>query len=383
MSKSYMITNRQDVSGTSRSDTNPLPGGELWFYLSTAGANDTNAADYALTPDANGQASAAAPADFLADLQADLNATVSNNTAQLVIFIHGLANSFASAIVDTGTLGAGLARQGFGGLVIGFSWPSYALVDSVVDYGDIRQNINDSLASFTNLFGMVGALRAGLAGGVSLDVNVICHSEGNYMLMQGLNYLNGNRPSHWQNINNVIMLAADINDAALQVPGGQNVGTGAAISQLSGQVTIYYSVTDPELAISTVLYVEYHNPDYHERLGMVGPYSFDSGALEANTYGVDCNWVVNPANIAWLKWKEIIPWYVLEHSSYIYIPQILEDMTQTMDGTAPGSVTNRESLGAPDGQSYKMEVDDSSSADGQEQVRSKNATILPHPSNPC
>ena len=31
MSKSYMITNRQDVNGTSPSDTQPLPGGELFY----------------------------------------------------------------------------------------------------------------------------------------------------------------------------------------------------------------------------------------------------------------------------------------------------------------------------------------------------------------
>jgi hypothetical protein len=228
---------------------------------------------------------------------------------------------------------------------------------------------------------MVQALRAGLPGGVNLDVTLICHSEGNYMLMQGMSYLRDNPPSDWQNINNVLMLAADINDAALQVPDEQNenVGTGAAIAQLSDQVTIYYSITDPELALSTVTYIDYHNPDYPGRLGMEGPFSVEEGALEANTYGVDCNWVVNPANILWLKAEEIIPWYVLEHSSYIYIPQILADMTQTMDGTAPCDVANRESLDEPDGQSYEMEVDDDDSVEFQEAVRVKNATLLPLP----
>lgn len=379
MSNSYMITNRQDVNGTSPDDTQPLPGGELWFYLSTAGPHDTNAADYNLTPDAGGKASVSPPADFLAELQADLNATVANDTAQLVIFIHGLANSFASGIDDTGTLGAGLAQAGFGGLVIGFSWPSYGLFDSVVDYGGVRQNINGSLASFASLLETIQTLRAGLASGVSLNVSLICHSEGNYMLMQGMSYLCSNPLSGWQNISNVLMLAADINDAALQVPDGQYVGTGAAVSQLSDQVTIYYSNTDPELALSTVTYVMYHNPDYPGRLGLEGPYSFDEGALEANTYGVDCNWVVNPANILWLKMKELIPWYVLEHSSYIYIPQILTDMTQTMNGTAPGDVVNRESLDEPDGQSYVMDVDDSDSIEFQETVGDKNASLIPRP----
>ncbi|HEV7892643.1 MAG TPA: alpha/beta hydrolase [Pyrinomonadaceae bacterium] len=381
MSNSYMITNRQDVNGTSRDDTNPLTGGELWFYLSDAGPNDTNVADFSLTPDAEGQPSVSPPDDFLADLLADLNATVTNDTAQLVIFIHGLANSFASGVDDTGTIGAGLAQAGFGGLVIGFSWPSYGLFDSVVDYGDVRENIDGSLESFASLLEMVQTLRAGLDGGASLDLSVICHSEGNYMLMQGMSYLHDNPLSDWQNIDNVLMLAADINDAALQVPDEQdeNVGTGAAIAQLSDQVTIYYSITDPELALSFAIYAEYHNPDYPGRLGMEGPFSFEQGTLETNTYGVDCNWVVNPANIAWLKLKEIIPWYVLEHSSYIYIPQILADMTQTINGTAPCDVVNRESLDEPDGQSYEMEVDDDDSVEFQAAVRLKNATLLPLP----
>lgn len=379
MSKSYMITNRQDVNGTSSDNTSPLTGGELWFYLSDTGPNDTNASDYNLTNDANGKPSVSPPADFLADLLTDLNATVTDNTAQLVVFIHGLANSFASGVDDTGTIGAGLANAGFGGLVIGFSWPSYGLFDSVIDYAGVRSNINGSLESFASLFEMVQTLRAGLDGGANLDVSVICHSEGNYMLMQGMNYLYGNPPSSWTNVNNVLMLAADINDAALQLPDGQNVGTGWTIARLSNQVTVYYSITDPELALSTVIYVDYHNPDYPARLGMEGPYSFEQGALEINTYGVDCNWVVNPANIAWLKLKEIIPWYVLEHSSYIYIPQILTDMTQTINGTAPCDVVNRTSLGAPDGQSFEMEVDDASSVEAQAAVRAKNASLLPMP----
>src|SRR5207248_8936405 len=167
MSYSYMITNREDVNGTSPDDTQPLPGGELWFYFSNVGPNDTNAADYDLTPDADGEPSVSPPADFLADLQTDLDATVTNNTAQLAIFIHGLANSFASGINDTGTIGQGLAQAGYGGLVIGFSWPSYGLFDSVVDYSGVRQNIDGSLESFGNLLALVQTLRAGRAAGVS------------------------------------------------------------------------------------------------------------------------------------------------------------------------------------------------------------------------
>ncbi|HKS29431.1 MAG TPA: alpha/beta hydrolase [Pyrinomonadaceae bacterium] len=377
MSNSYMITNRKDVNGTSSSDTQPLPDGQLWFYLSTTGPNDTNAADYSLTKDAGGEPSVSPPADFLADLQADLNATVTNNTAQLVIFIHGLADSFAQGVYDTGTIGAGLAQAGSGALVIGFSWPSYGLFDSVLDYKGVRRNINNSLESFSSLLAMVQTLSAGLASGVSLNVGLICHSEGNYMLMQGMSYLSSNPLSPWQNINNVLMLAADINDAALQVPSGQYVGTGAAISQLSAQVTIYYSNSDPELAFSAVTYKAYHNPDYPGRLGMEGPDSFDEGALETNAYGVDCSRVVSPAHILWLKVKKIIPWNVLEHSSYLYIPQILADLTQTMNGTAPGDVVNRKSLDAPDGQSYEMEVDDTSSVEFQAEVRARNASLMP------
>jgi len=378
MSNSYMITNRQDVNGTQPDNTSPLLGGELWFYLSGT-PNDPTASDYRLTPEAGEKPSVSPPADFLTDLLGDLKATVTNNTAQLVIFIHGLANSFASAINDTGTIGTGLKDAGFGGLVIGFSWPSYGIFDSIIDYAGVRQNINGSLESFASLWEMVQTLRAGLDSGTNLNVSVICHSEGNYMLMQGMNYLDGNPPSNWTNISNVLSLAADINDAALQMPDGQYVGTGSAIARMSNQVTVYYSITDPELALSTVVYADYHNPDYLGRLGMEGPHSFEQGALETNVYGLDCNWVVNPANIAWLKLKGIIPWNVLEHSSYIYIPQILTDMTQTMNGTAPCDVVNRKSLGASDGQSFEMEVDDEASVEAQAAVMAKNASLLPMP----
>src|SRR5215467_7759265 len=74
--------------------------------------------------------------------------------------------------------------------------------------GTIRGNINGSVQAFGRILEMLDQLRLKLG----VAVNVICHSEGNYMMMLGMHA----QPVVQQAIlNQVLLVAADINNGAL------------------------------------------------------------------------------------------------------------------------------------------------------------------------
>jgi hypothetical protein len=136
----------------------------------------------------------------------------------------------------------------------------------------------------------------------------------------------------------VLLVAADINNGALLPTSNTppDTGQGEAIATLSQQVTVYYSPSDDVLPWSKDFLALYHNPSYRDRLGLDGPSSF--ATLLPRTYGVDCSAVINDAAIQVIPQ---VPPGTSAHSSYFYIPQVLQDWAQTLAGTAPSNVINR------------------------------------------
>jgi hypothetical protein len=140
------------------------------------------------------------------------------------------------------------------------------------------------------------------------------------------------------------LVAADINNGAL-LPSSNtpsDAGQGAAIATLSQQVTIYYSAGDDVLPWSKNFLTAYHVPSYGDRLGLDGPSSYAN--LLPRTCGVDCSAVINDAAI---QLAPQVPPGTSAHSSYFYIPQVLEDWAQTLAGTAPAAVRSPGGSPAP------------------------------------
>ena len=130
---------------------------------------------------------------FFPPLVNDLKLTVdSTGRANLVLYIHGLGNTYSDALTAAANLGTTLQAAGYGGLVMGFSWPSYSeLVAALTSYyattrppvatsGTIRDNINGSVGSF---LAMLAQLQAIKINNNPINISVITHSEGNFMLM--------------------------------------------------------------------------------------------------------------------------------------------------------------------------------------------------------
>lgn len=356
---SYIITARQQPNATARENIVPLGGGNLWFYWAP-GEYNAEAASY--TPAAT-TASTQPPASYQSRLIQDIQAA-----SQLTVIVHGLGNLFATSIMQMSVLGNGLQQfpqSAYDGLVISFDWPSYDLLDSSIYYasgnnfppeassGTVRDNINGTAAAFENFLAMLQTIQSKISG---LQVNFICHSEGNYMMMLGMYEQLQSKPAQTPFIDQVLLVAADINNGALQSSGPASyTGQGMAISKVSNGVTIYYSSGDDVLPHSQDLKRKDHNPSYPDRLGLEGPDSYSTTAtpLAANAYGVDCSAVINQASIEQIPQ---VPPGTSTHSAYFYIPQVLGDWAAVLTGTAPGDVPNRTANpNAQDGQGFIMQ----------------------------
>jgi esterase/lipase superfamily enzyme len=340
---SYILTTRSRPAATTKSQIFPLPNGALWWYTAP---QQYDAEVMAYTP-VGLQPSVSPPPAFLAMLESDLQIAITNGFPQLTLVIHGLANLFGDSIAELAALGGGLQRYAqYYGLVISFDWPSYDEIESFLpsNYaplpyrfppsttsGTIRGNINGSVRAFGTLIAMLRSLQQTLG----VAINIICHSEGNYMMMLGMHAQpNAQLPI----LNQVLLAAADINNGALLPPSSSPpyTGQGAPIAALSNQGTVYYSSHDDVLPWSKDFLKIFHNPSYHDRLGLEGPSSYAN--LLPRACGVDCSAVISKTVIGQIPQ---VPPVTTAHSSYFHIPQVLQDWAQTLQGTAPANVINR------------------------------------------
>jgi esterase/lipase superfamily enzyme len=353
---SYIITARSSPSSTYYANIAPLPNNELWFYTAP-NQYEPDASNY--TP--VGHASQTPPQAFLDSLTADLKTAAANGCPQLAMIVHGLGTLFTDAVAEMTMLGSGLQQYAnYGGLVISFDWPSYGEWDSSKYYssspysfpptggsGTVRDNINGTVGAFGNLLTMLQQIQSSLG----VQINVICHSEGNYLLMLAMAAeTSGEQPV----FNQALLVAADINNGAFQQSDSvAEAGQGLPISKLSNRVTIYYSKNDDVLPYSQSFFKQFHNPLYPDRLGLGGPHSYDTGALPTNTWGVDCSKVISESVIINLPQ---VPPGTSSHSAYFYVPQVLTDWAATLMGTAEESVANRvANANAQDQQGFIMQ----------------------------
>lgn len=346
ISSSYMVTNRAWPTWRLGIYIYPVQPPGANFYFLAPGPNNPDLAAY----NQIGSSTSTMPPSFQSQLEADIESAVQSGGPEVTVYIHGLAYVLSDACNTLGTFGQNLAAQGYKGLLLGFSWPSYGDTDSILyysstpysfppagpPYGTIRENINGSTASLLNLLNQL----VPLCKKHKARLNLVSHSEGNYMLMLAM-YALASNPGAWPALagpflDQVLMLAADINNGALQALQGPppGAGQGSWIAQSSNTVTVYWSSNDDRLPWSEDHWTKYHNGSFPHRLGLYGLNSNASGVILPNVYGLDCSLVVKFGN-------KHIPLGKSVHESYFYIPQVLLDMTQTLGDVPPAQVVNR------------------------------------------
>jgi hypothetical protein len=402
-SHSYIMTTRQQP-GAGDANLTVLPNGKM-FFCEAAGSYVQNPQTYQVT---NGtptpcldtlnesQSREKPSASFLQHLEDDLKLTTGETkTALLVLYVHGLSVSFPEAIPlaaqfglhfqgqhpDNNNLGTTGCTQNplpkdcilcpqdarkalFPGLVISFDWPSFdvegqSILEQLLTLEillapqtlrETRQRATDSASAFANVIEHVlPPLQQRLkSAGVRLQITVIAHSEGNYMLTQGAQA--ATQKGLKRIFTDAFLLAADINSAALN-PG--NLGEG--IFGIGEQVTTYYSTSDPDLLISSYLWADLHDPRFNARLGSAGPYSKFSQVT-----GIDATQATNRIrpDIVDLSVSDfgacaapqssdnptspVIVGLLSQHGAYRCVAEILDDLTMTMmDGVQEFPGANR------------------------------------------
>lgn len=388
-SYSYMATTRKlnPATNTPYSNYDHIVAQRLnnVSFFTAPGAYNMAPGTYTLDT-SNGNQGSNLPPDFKQRLIADLKAA---DAPVLTLFVHGLGNTWTEALVETAAYGAALvngftttARQTpsppadgrFTGVVIGFTWPSFGIDESATHYAayhwhdefgrshvpqltpNIRGNIIDSEPGFLALLQDLTALKKDMP---SMTLQVICHSEGNYMMMAACSVVG--KP--WKIgilIDNTILLAADFSRIGLQMFDKSSAfyqeqglyagpGSGWVTASLSKKVWTFFSGNDTTLKASKTLYRACHNPDGLVRLGYSGP-TYD-GTLLKNVRGVNCSAVVHGGTAAdhggtplhkdyeagWIpKHYAGGRGHIDAHSSYRYVPQILWATSQILNGSSAG-----------------------------------------------
>lgn len=227
--QTYVVTNRIREGNSYGED--PEPRGELHFLVAP-GKYTKNPRRFKEVP----------LSEFKDQLLGTLRGkAVNGKHAQAAIYIHGYNNNFRDALEELNEIGTNLAKRAkYDGLVIGFTWPSEG---KTLAYIEDRDDARESVTGFVHLMHLIKEIRMP-AEECFVDVSMLAHSMGNYVLREGLDYFWKHVGYPWDDIyfTQMLMFAADIAYDSLK-----SGGSGQAISSFSHRVTFYYSNYDDVL----------------------------------------------------------------------------------------------------------------------------------------
>ena len=234
--------------------------------------------------------------DFRAALAAaastfpDPRTTLTEGQKHLTLFIHGYDNGWLQAVGRYETI----ATQLFDGPnslgeLISFDWPSKGnLLGYLPDRAEARQTGDDLTNVLSTLYDWMSAKQ--IAATVNLDdacrakTSIIAHSMGNYALEYAMNSLwtRKNRPLLVSLMQEVIMVAADVDNDIFR--SGENVsqGDGEGLANLSYRITALYTGRDNVLGASAGL-----KHFGKRRLGRAG--LDDTYPVPDNVWDIDCS----------------------------------------------------------------------------------------------
>lgn len=214
-----------------------------------------------------------------------LAALATGPVKSVTLFVHGFNNDFKGAVAGLAGLQVGLFGCGYGGLVLGFDWPSLG------GFHLYTQDLQHAEASVDQLFDHLGRLRARCSE-KGLRLNVVSHSMGNYLFsLVGRKWLwysaQGLEP--W--VDYLAMVAPDVASTLFDRSGDGQVAdpAGHGLVEMCRAIDILYSGKDKVLSLCEHI----ERPD-QPRLGRVGPHgpnlprivtAVDMGAKGVDSHG--------------------------------------------------------------------------------------------------
>ena len=212
-----------------------------------------------------------------------------SSTKDILVFIHGTANSFDDAITRAAYNQAWMKAANLAGGksdldIIAFTWPARAyfianVIGDLIDYRHDQsqaQNAGYHLCLFldllTHLKTRIGRRR----------LNLLCHSMGNYALGWATDWWFVHNPLPLVPLfDEIILAAADEPATSFATP---HSGRMSNLWRLAREVTLYYNNNDVAMDLSHIA-----NQDY--RLGYDGPANkADTGFFSTNVYDfINCS----------------------------------------------------------------------------------------------
>ena len=255
------------------------------------------------------------------ELFEELRSRMKRKKTHAILFIHGYNVKFKEAIQTSVKIGKN--HQGASGNngvnVICFSWPSDGSMSPWIAYSNDRRDAAASGPAFARgLLKMADFLRnMSPEEACHQKLHLTVHSMGNYVLryaLQEVRRQNGGRIPRI--FDQIFLFAPDEDDDAFEYEHKLKL-----LPRLGRHVNVYFNRGDAAMAISD--YTK-GNPD---RLGDDGPRA--PFQVPGKVSQIDCSNVVDGA---------------VEHSYFVNVPRVVDDISQVMDGVDPKRVSNREYL---------------------------------------
>ena len=257
-----------------------------------------------------------------------------DNTEQqhLNLFIHGFNNSWADAAARYEAICSSLfeANKPLGICVL-FTWPSGGLP---TDYLPDRSEAKESAADLADLLCQLYDWMAMKQRQVAKDpgqacrakTSIIAHSMGNFVLQKAMQsaWTRQNRPLLMSLVNQLIMVAADVDNDLFGSGEHQTGSDGDAMANLCYRITALYTGRDSVLGMSAGL-----KHFGKRRLGRSG---LDrSLPLPDNLWDLDCSSLI-PADATSI------------HSAYFEAPKVIAVMDEILRGLDRGVIQSRPPL---------------------------------------
>jgi len=261
-----------------------------------------------------------------ANLRSIDKTTQSNQDQQHVtFFVHGYNNTWAEeaaryqGICDSLFSGADSLGE-----CIMYDWPSLGeAIDYLPDREHARDCANDLAGILSDLYEYMRTVQMAAtrdpSKGCKAKISIIAHSMGNYLLEKAMAvvWTRKNQPLLMSLINQLLMVAADVDNDLFKSGESVQQSDGDAMANLTYRVTALYSGKDPVLGLSAGL-----KHFGKRRLGRSGiDYDYP---VPDNVWDIDCSRFFTP---------QTVKNYPLDvHSAYFEVPETIKLMGELLRG---------------------------------------------------
>ena len=256
------------------------------------------------------------------ELFADIRRDVDSDPRDVLVYIHGFANKFKSAISRAAQLHEhyriGPGEDAKHPLVFAFCWPSNGNVTPPWEYFSDRDDAREAGPAMARALLRFSDYMRRNGDPCEQRIHLVAHSMGNWALRHAVQALalldSGSRLEPL--FDNVLLMAADEDDDAFERNDKLK-----PLLKLARRIHVYHSSDDLSLVISDRLKF---NPD---RLGYDGPR--DISKIDKRIISVDCE-NVDDTEVAHVN-----------HQYYRRRPEVISDVRHVLAGMRPGSIPGR------------------------------------------